>query len=456
MFYSLRAAVAHARQHGDLYFAALLPQDRILKAFNSARATWRGWIYTPAVTVWVFLSQCLSPDHSCGDAVAGLIAWRVARGLKPCSADTGAYCTARKELPTEAVHELMCDTGKRLEEEVPRSWLWHGRNVRVVDGSTITMPDTPENQSAYPQQKSQKPGCGFPIARILVIFSLSVGSVLDAAIGKYKGKQTGENSLFRGLYHALAEGDVILADRYFSGWVDIALPLKRDIDVVIRKHQLRKTDFRTGRRLGKDDHLVSWARPQRPKWMSVEQYAGLPDELTLREVRIRVERKGCRTKTLVVVTTLLDHEQYPSHDIALLYRRRWQAELNLRSIKVVLQMDHLRCKTPQRVINEFHTHLLGYNLICGVMAAAAYESGKTPWQISFKRTLQMLGQFLPLLMANIAMDAWCKALLAAVAAHEVGNRPDRFEPRRVKRRPKHYKLLQKPRRLYTIHDEKSS
>ena len=157
-----------------------------------------------------------------------------------------------------------------------------------MDGSTVTMPDTPENQAAYPQPKTQKPGCGFPIARILVIFSLSAGTVLEAAIGKYKGKQTGENSLFRRLYDALAEGDIILADRYFSGWCDIALPLQRGIDVVVRKHQLRRTDFRTGQRLGKDDHLVSWTRPPRPKWMSAEQYAALPDELTLREVRIRV------------------------------------------------------------------------------------------------------------------------------------------------------------------------
>jgi hypothetical protein len=187
-----------------------------------------------------------------------------------------------------------------------------------VDGSTITMPDTEDNQAVYPQQKTQKPGCGFPIARILVIFSLSLGTVLEAAIGKYHGKQTGENSLFRTLYDALDEGDIILADRYFSGWSDIALPLQRGIDIVVRKHQHRPTDFRTGKRLGKDDHLVFWTRP---KWMSVEQYATLPDELTLREVRIHVTQKGFRTKSLVVVTTLLDAEEYPPEEIASLYRR---------------------------------------------------------------------------------------------------------------------------------------
>ncbi len=448
MFHSFRSAVAEARRHGDLYFAALLSQDRIERAFGLARWFWQGWIYTPAVTVWVFLSQCLSPDHSCREAVARLIAWRLARGLRPCSADTGAYCTARGDLPEEALHALVRETGKQIEDQSPEAWLWHGRKVRVVDGSTVTMPDTVENQAAYPQQKSQRRGCGFPIARIVVIFSLSVGTVLEAAIGKYKGKQTGENSLFRRLYETLAEGDVILADRYFSGWCDIALPRQRGVDVVIRKHQLRRTDFREGRRLGQDDRLVSWNKPQRPKWMSIAQYAALPDELTLREVRVRVVEKGFRTRSLVVVTTLVDADRFPPEEIALLYRRRWQAELHLRSLKIVLQMDQLRCKTPQRVRNEFFTHLLGYNLIRGVMASAAAESGRSPWEISFKGTLQTLNQFLPILMSGISSDAWREALLTAAATHLVGNRPDRVEPRRVKRRRKHYQYLCKPRCNY--------
>jgi len=318
------------------------------------------------------------------------------------------------------------------------------------------MPDTPANQSAYPQQKSQKPGCGFPIARILVIFSLSVGTVLEAAIAKYTGKQTGENSLLRGLYSSLAKGDVVLADRYFSGWCDLALLQQRGMDVVIRKHQLRPTDFRAGKRLGKEDHFVSWTRPQRPKWMTADQYATLPEVLTLREIRICVAAKGMRTRSLVVVTTLLDPEKYPRDEIALLYRHRWEAELHLRSIKVILQMDHLRCKTPERVRKEFYTHLLGYNLIRGVMAVAACQSGQSPWEISFKGTLQTLSQFLPVLAATPTTEAWCTAMLTAIAAHEVGNRPDRFEPRRTKRRPKPYKLLQKHRHLYTTRDEKNS
>jgi hypothetical protein len=443
-----RVAVAAARRQGQLYFAALLPEDRILKAFGAARATWQGWVYTPAITVWVFLSQCLSADHSCRDAVARLIAWRVAAGQRPCSADTGAYCTARGNLPEEAMHQLVRDTGMEADDLADESWLWQGRRVRVVDGSTITMPDTEANQAAYPQQKSQKRGCGFPIARILVIFSLSVGTVLDAAIGKYEGKQTGENSLFRRLHDVLTEGDVALADRYFSGWFDIALLLARGVDVVVRKHQARHTDFRTGERLGKDDHLVFWSKPARPKWMSAEQYAELPNELTLREVRIHVAEKGFRTRSLVVVTTLVDAEQYPPEAIALLYRQRWQAELHLRSLKTVLQMDHLRCKTPERVRNEFYTHLLGYNLLRGVMATAAFEADRSPWEISFKGTLQTLKEFLPILLTNVSSDMWCEALLTAVATHLVGHRPDRFEPRVIKRRPKAYKRMREPRENY--------
>lgn len=445
---AFRRAVADARRHGDLYFASLLSEDRIREAFGKARWFWQGWVYTPAVTVWVFLSQCLSADHSCRDAVAGLLAWRLARGLRPCSAETGAYCTARADLPEEACRQLVRDTGREPEQEAPAEWLWLGHRVRVVDGSTLSMPDTAANQAEYPQIPAQRPGCGFPIARIVVIFSLAVGTVLEAAIGKYYGKQTGENSLFRTLHAALAEGDVVLADRYFAGWFDLALLHQRSVHSVVRKHQLRATDFRTGQRLGPDDHLVCWPKPPRPAWMSAEQYAALPAELTLREVRMEVAQKGFRTKVLVVVTTLLDPQAYPSAQIATLYRRRWQAELNLRSLKIVLQMDRLRCKTPERVRNEFSMHLVAYNLIRRVMALAAWEAGATPWTVSFKGTLQTISRLLPLLDTNVSIATWCQALLHAIASHVVADRPDRFEPRLIKRRPKPYKLMLEPRDNY--------
>lgn len=445
---AFRCAVAQARRHGDLYFAGLLSEERIMDAFGDASRLWQGWVYTPAVTIWVFLAQCFSADHSCRDAVARLIAWRLSRGLRPCSAETGAYCTARDDLPEEVCHRLVKDTGRQADEEAPAKWRWLGHRVLDVDGSTLDMPDTAENQAEYPQQSSQKPGCGFPIARIVVVFSLAVGTVLDAAISKYHGKQTGENSLFRALHGLLEPDDLVLADRYFSGWFDLALLKQRDVHSVVRKHQLRATDFRTGQRLGQDDHLVCWSKPARPTWMGKEQYDALPDSLTLREVRVRVPQNGFRPRELIVVTTLLDAKKYPAAEIAKLYRQRWQAELNLRSLKSVLQMDHLRCKTPHRVRNEFYMHLLAYNLLRRLIAVAAFQAGVEPWTISFKGAMQTLNHLLPLLSAGVSTVDWCQALLEAVATHVVGNRPDRFEPRVRKRRPKPYKLMNQPRRDY--------
>jgi len=445
---AFRRAVADARRRGDLYFAGLLPEDRILEAFGRARWFWQGWIYTPATTLWVFLAQCLSPDHSCREVVAQLISWRLARGLAPCSPETGAYCTARERIPEEACRQLMRETGRQVEEAAPAEWRWLSRRVLDVDGSTFTMPDTPENQAEYPQVPGQRRGCGFPIARFVIVFSLAVGTVVEAALGKYQGKQTGENSLFRTLHGVLRQGDVVLADRYFSGWFDIALLQQRGVDIVVRKHQLRATDFRTGQRLGPHDHLICWRKPQRPAWMSLEQYDSLPDELTLREVRVVVQQKGFRTQELIIVTTLVDAEQYPAAQIALLYRRRWQAELNLRSLKVVLQMDHLRCKTPHRVRNEFTMHLVAYNLIRQLMAVSAQAAGVEPWTISFKGTLQTSDRLLPLLATRLATGDWCEALLASIAVHTVGDRPDRCEPRVKKRRPKPYRKMTKPRYEY--------
>lgn len=448
MFDSFRRHVKLAREHGDLYFAALLSREDILKAFGTASSAWQSSIYNPALTIWVFLSQCLSPDHSCRDAVARLAAWLVAQKRKPCSAETGGYCIARDGLPEAACHELVRCSGQELEAQAPDKWLWHGRRVLVVDGSTVTMPDTPENQAEYPQQKKQKPGCGFPIARVLAIFSLSVGAVVEAAIGQYKGKLTGENSMLRSMYATFGAGDVVLADRCFSGWFDLALLQQQGVDFVVRKHQLRATDFRRGRRLGHDDHLVRWDKPARPDWMSPEVYATLPDELLLREVRVRVTQRGFRSKIVLVITSLLDPEAFPATELAELYRRRWHAELHLRSLKVVLQMDHLRCKKPHRVRNEFFMHLLAYNLLRRMMALAAIENDILPWHISFKGTLQTLSNFLPLLATCMPLDAGCAALLDCIATHIVGNRPNRYEPRRVKRRPKQYKLLQEHRDNY--------
>jgi hypothetical protein len=346
---TFRRAVAEARRRGDLYFAGLLPEDRILAAFGKARWFWQGWIYTPATTLWVFLAQCLSPDHSCVEAVAQLIRWRLTRGLKCCSAETGAYCTARERIPEEACLQLVRETGCTVDEQASREWRWLSRRVVTVDGSTITMPDTADNQAEYPQLSSQRRGCGFPIARIVVVFSLAVGTVLDAAIGKYQGKQTGENSLFRTLYETLRADDVVLADRYFSGWFDIALLGQRRVDLVVRKHQLRSTDFRTGQRLGPNDHLVCWSRPQRPDWMSQEQYAALPDQLTVREDRSCGLRRGRLAQRQQSLRDLGESRNPVSRELRRQYCRTSRSQRRPQPIRLLRRLLSLHIPKDERL-----------------------------------------------------------------------------------------------------------
>ncbi len=449
MFDSLRARIAQARRCDELHFASLLSAQTILSTFGSAsRILDSARIYTTAVTVWTFLTQVLSIHHGCVCAVMKLIAYRVVCSMPPCSARTGAYCIARDKLDEGAMHRLLTHTGHAMEKDVPDSWQWHEHRVITADGTTITMADTPENQQAYPQQKAQSPGCGFPIMRVVVFFSLAVGGVLEMAMGRYKGKLTAEVNLFRQIDSIIEENDVFLGDRAYSGWFDLTRLTQRGAHVVVRKHQKRKTDFRTGVRYGKDEHAVFWDKPQRPTWMSKAEYADYPDFLTLREIRIHVATPGFRTRKIIVVTSLLDDIDYPKEDIADLYRRRWQAELNLRSIKSVMQMDHLRCKAPHRVRNELRAHLIAYNLIRQTMCEAAATADIAPWRISFKATLTMVVEMLPHLLAIEDADKSRDILLRSCLAHTVGNRPGRYEPRVVKRRAKPFKLMQKPRRSY--------
>ena len=453
MFYSefgsLQSRVAHARQAGDLYFAALLPKETINESFGEARGILdRARIYITSVTVWVFLSQVLSTHHGCVTAVTKLIAYRVALGLAACCAKTGAYCIARDKLDEQAMQRLLRHTGQAVEEQAPDKWFWLGHRVITADGTTVTMADTAENQAEYPQQRAQAPGCGFPIMRMVVFFALATGTVLEIATGKYRGKLTHEVSLFREIDACLEENDVFLADRAYAGWFDMARLMARGAHVVVRKHQLRKSDFRTGRRLGHDDHVIRLQKPQRPTWMEQEEYDDYPEFIEIREVRIRVQQKGFRTREIIVHTSLLDDVEYSQEDIAALFRRRWQAELHLRSLKTVMQMEHLRCKKPHRVRNEVRAHMIAYNLIRQVMSEAASHAGVQPWQTSFKATMTTLVEALPVLgMIRDPADLCC-VLLACCQQHRVGDRADRYEPRVVKRRPKPYKLMQKPRRDY--------
>ncbi len=436
-------------QTAGLPFADLLPSELIVKALEEQGVECRDRDYPPLMTLTMFLSQCSDVDQSLKQAVARRIAHQLAQGESVCSSNTGAYSRARQRLPEELLAKLTRYAGSQLMNEASGDWSWHGRTVKVVDGATASMPDTEANQKAYPQPTVQKPGLGFPLVRFVVIFSLAVGTVLDAAFCPYKGKENSELALLRRMHDSLDEGDVVLGDRYFCSFFEIAELQRRGIDVVMRQHQHRKTDFRRGVQLGKHDHLVVWTKPQRPEWMDAERYRQYPDKMVMRELRVYVRgrHRKVRNRTITIATTLGDHEEYSKGELAELYRLRWQAELNLRSLKSVMQMDVLRCKTPEMVRKEIWAHLLVYNLIRKVMCQAAEEFLMKPWKISFKGALQTLNAFaLPLLTcAKSKLPKVIKEMLLAIARHGVGSRPNRVEPRAVKRRPKPHALLNKPR-----------
>jgi len=434
-------------QDGDLPFTNVLTNECLTRALNTIKTAWKDRVYTPLVTLWVFLGQVLSADHSCCAAVARLIAYRCSQGLAPCSPKTGAYCQARKRLPEQFFSDVARHTGQTLDNNSDSGWLWKKRRVYIFDGTTVTMPDTEANQQAYPQLYNQDPGLGFPIARIGAIFSLACGAILDLGICRYAGKGQGELSVFRSLWDFFQPTDIVLTDRLYCTWADLLLLKRRGVDSVTQLHNNRQADFRKGIRLGKGDHIVRWRKPNSRRWVDRETYESFPAYLTVRECRLNVQQPGFRTKHIIVVTTLLDAEKYPKEDLAQLYRARWNAELDLRSLKIDLQMDILRCKTPELVRKEIWTHILAYNLIRTIMAQAATCHNMAPRSISFKGAKQTLEAFQPIIALPCACtrDELYRHLLVAIAAHRVGNRPDRVEPRKKKRRAKKYDKLMQPR-----------
>ena len=446
----VRASAQSLVQGDGAGLRELLPPERVAAAVQAEGVKFIDCLYTPLVTLWTFLGQVLGPDRSCAAAVAKLLALLGARGAADeelCEPDTGPYCKARQRLPEALLSRLARESGADLHRKYPAGKLLGGRPVKVVDGTTLSMPDTKENQATYPQPASQKPGLGFPMMRVVAVLSLHCAAVLEVAFGPYAGKQAGETSLFRTLIGRLSPGDVLLADRYYASFWTIAMLLAAGVDSLFRQHQKRKVDFRTGVRLGHDDHLVTFKKPARPKWMDRAAYDALPAELTVREVRVGVAVKGFRVKWLVIVTTLLDADLYPKDEIARAFRCRWHAELDLRSIKRTMGMSVLRCHTPEMVRKEAWMHLLAYNLVRAVMARAAEAAGVEPRDVSFAGALQTLDAFAPMLRLARAADLprlW-EIVLRAIASHRVGDRPDRYEPRAVKRRAKPIALLTVPR-----------
>jgi DDE family transposase len=436
-------------QAEGLPFADVLTADEIAQACadeqvafgQTSRSFW-----TPALTLWAFLSQALADDKSCRQAVAGVVVY-LALSWPADDLDTAAYCRARAKLPATVLCRLAMQVGRRLERGAPEEWLWRGRHVFLADGSTSTLPDTDANQAAFPQPKTQQRGLGYPLIRWVVLVALATATVQDLAYGPYQGKQTGETALMRQVLAGLRAGDVVVADRYYCSYWLVALLAARGVDVVFRLHQRRHYDFRRGRHLGPDDHVVRWQRPQKPKWLTAEEYADLPETLTVREVRVRVAEPGCRVRELILATTLLDADAYSLADIAELYCKRWNVELDIRALKTTLHFDQLRCQTPFMVAKEIWVQVLAYNLIRKVSAQAAWLAGLHPRELSFKAALQVVRGGWQQLTTATGADyvRRAQALLRSLRKQRVGQRPGRCEPRAVKRRAKPHKLLREPR-----------
>ncbi|MEZ6096968.1 MAG: IS4 family transposase [Pirellulaceae bacterium] len=440
----------------NLPFANLLSAERIKRVFHKHGCLFGiHGVYSTAIVVWSFLSQVLrdGKEASCQAAVARIVSYCNSHGFAAPTRDTGDYCRARAKLSAPALKELACEVAKELEDGVDPEWLWKSKyHVKVVDGSTLTMPDTAKNQAAYPQQRCQKPGVGFPIARFAVVVSLATACVMDLAIAPFRGKETGESALLRTMLKSFCAGDIAVMDRYNCSFMMLALLLGQGTQVCARKHHLRHSDFRRGKRLGKYDHLIVWTRPTRPAWMDEETYRQIPEKLELREIRFSVVVPGRRTKSIDIITTLTDASEHSKEDIAELYGFRWNTELDIRSSKSNLNLGHVRCKSPEMVQRELWATMLGYNLVRSTAAAAALLHRKTPRTISFTATCQyILASWMQLsskMIATTKLDEYRNAILEQIAACQVGNRPGRLEPRVLKRRRDNaYDLMMKPRNV---------
>ena len=430
-----RQIAKHLKKADANHFFNLLTSAQLLERLEEHLPEHRERKFPPTVTLAMFLGQVMSAQGSCQNAVDEALVTRLLSGMAAGSASTSAYCQARARLPEALVSTLTRQTAALLQQSTPRGWLWRGRHVKLVDGTTALMPDTPQNQACFPQPEQQREGAGFPLARLVGVISLAHGAVLGAAMGAYKGKGTGEHALFRRLRDCFVAGDVMLADGYFCSYFLIAEMQKRAVDVLFEQHGARITDFRRGKPLGVRDHRVRWKKPPRPEWMSVEEYRGYSQQITLREVKVGKK---------VLVTTLLNPRRTPKSELGQLFWQRWNVELDLRNLKSTLGMERFSCKTPSMVEKELWVYLLAYNLIRLLMAAAASQSEAMPRQLSFKHTLQIwmawsARQFLSEAPEDMA------GLLMLIAQIRVADRPGRLEPRMIKRRPKPYTFLGAPR-----------
>jgi Transposase DDE domain len=442
-----KSQILSASSAGDF-----IEDDAIERACRQVGHRWRRCYWTPAVTILTFVRQVLNGNCACRRAVA----MTLASGLsEPVAANDGmacdpsAYSQARQKLPRALLEQLNRQVVERVRAFAGSSKRWCGRRVVIVDGSSASMPDTPQLQSTFPQPSGQKPGCGFPVARLLAIFCWASGCLEELLADSL---HVSELSLFRRLLGRLPAGTVVLADTFFSSYYDLVLIQQDGLDGVYRLHQRRPTDLRFGMRLGIGDHLITWDKPKiPPRGVSPEDWAPIPQSLTVRHVRVNIDRAGFRRRSLDLVTTLLDAATYTTEDLAGLYRDRWMAELNLRSLKTIMGMEVLRCQSIDMVHKELLIYQLAYNLVRILMWRAAEEHSTDVRRLSHAGTMQRIAAVLPHLQhcrTTAAQAVMMRRLLNWIAADTLPDRPGRFEPRCVKRRPKQYTFLTKSRRSY--------
>jgi hypothetical protein len=443
---NLETVRARFARNTGLPFANVLTEANILDVLNDHGIKYRDRVFNPVTTIWGFLSQVLSDDHSCRDAVARVIAHQAASRARVCSPNTASYCNARSRLRTDVLRTLAMRTAQELQAGALQEWKWNGRNVFIADGSHVSMPDTSQNQASYPQPEVQRPGIGFPLARLTVLLSLATGACHDLAIAPYAGKGTGETTLIRQMYDTLKPGDVVLADALFDDYFIACELRQRGIELVARAQYQRVGTQTVQSR--PDGDVIVWQRPNKPHGMKGEQYRTYPKTLLMRQVSVDARDKDNRVEQFKVITTILD-AAIDGGQIGKLYERRWDGEVDIRSIKSTMQMDVLRCKTPEMVHKEIWTHLLTYNLLRTVMAVAAAENDVEPRQVSFKGAKQAVTAFAPKIEAARSKEraALIDAMLTIIAYHRVGDRPGRWEPRARKRRPKPGVRLMQPRAI---------
>jgi IS4 transposase len=436
----LRSTTGSTLHQFESLFGQWIAPWRLAQQDQGAHSRKRLW--DMRLVFWTFCWQIAQAGASCREAIRQAQARCRITGQSPPPDETSPYCQARGGLPLERMDEIHEALVREADEAIVTKDLWCGHRVYSADGTTLTAPDTPENQAVFPQQSVQKPGCGFPIIKLVALLNLATGMLVVWAIGNWHSHELG---LFQTLWDCLRSGDVLLADRGFCNWGLLAQCEHCGIHAVLRVKGSRRRDFRRGKRIGRDQRLVQWRKPiHRATTISAELWTLLPEVLTLRLVRCRLDIPGVRSRQIVIVTTLLDSAKYPPSALGQLYYRRWAIELSLRNIKTTLQMDQLSCLNPANLEREIRMHFLVHNLVRRLMLEAARRHRVPLDRVSFAGSLGTARRYAEaLLQVTSKRRRQClfEDLLRAIAYDPVPLRPGRREPRAVKRRPKPYPRL---------------